>query len=120
MSPPHGRPKEGSLPLGGKARSAKGAHNRPPHGRPKEGSLPLGGKARSAKGADQSAPHGRPKEGSLPLRPKARSAKGAHHTNHYDHPALTTTSGKQWHTKQATTNGAKKCAANQTRDFTWA
>jgi hypothetical protein len=25
MSPPHGRPKEGSLPLGGKARSAKGA-----------------------------------------------------------------------------------------------
>ena len=37
-------------PLGGKARSAKGAL-RPPHGRPKEGSLPLGGKARSAKGA---------------------------------------------------------------------
>ena len=26
MSPPCGRPKEGSLPLGGKARSAKGAH----------------------------------------------------------------------------------------------
>ena len=25
MSPPPGRPKEGSLPLGGKARSAKGA-----------------------------------------------------------------------------------------------
>ena len=25
MSPPHGSPKEGSLPLGGKARSAKGA-----------------------------------------------------------------------------------------------
>ena len=25
MSPPHGRPKEGSLPLGGKARSAEGA-----------------------------------------------------------------------------------------------
>ena len=28
-SPPHGRPKEGSLPLGGRARSAKGAHNLP-------------------------------------------------------------------------------------------
>jgi hypothetical protein len=28
MSPPHGRPKEGSLPLGGKARSAKGAQQR--------------------------------------------------------------------------------------------
>jgi len=26
MSLPPGRPKEGSLPLGGKARSAKGAH----------------------------------------------------------------------------------------------
>ena len=36
MSPPHGRPKEGSLPLGGKARSAKGAHIGPPRGRPKE------------------------------------------------------------------------------------
>ena len=51
MSPPPGRPKEGSLPLGGKARSAKGASMSPPPGRPKEGSLPLGGKARSAKGA---------------------------------------------------------------------
>jgi MFS family permease len=51
MSPPPGRPKEGSLPPGGKARSAKGAHIGPPRGRPKEGSLPLGGKARSAKGA---------------------------------------------------------------------
>jgi hypothetical protein len=30
MSPPRGRPKEGSLPLGGKARSAKGAHISPP------------------------------------------------------------------------------------------
>ena len=29
MSPPHGRPKEDSLPLGGKARSAKGAHHIP-------------------------------------------------------------------------------------------
>ena len=41
MSPAHGRPKEDSLPLGGTARSAKGAHIRPAHGRPKEGSLPL-------------------------------------------------------------------------------
>ena len=48
MSPP--------LPLGGKARSAKGAQICPPHGRPKEGSLPLGGKARSAKGAHMNAP----------------------------------------------------------------
>ena len=51
MSPPPGRPKAGSLPLGGTARSAKGAPMSPPPGRPKEGSLPLGGKARSAKGA---------------------------------------------------------------------
>src|ERR1700693_762330 len=51
MSPPPARPKEGSLPLGGKARSAKGAPQSLPPGRPKEGSLPLGGKARSAKGA---------------------------------------------------------------------
>ena len=54
MSPPPGRPKEGSLPLGGKARSAKGAQICPPPGRPQEGSLPLGGKARSAKGAQMS------------------------------------------------------------------
>jgi hypothetical protein len=52
LSLPPGRPKEGSLPLGGKARSAKGAHICLPPGRPKEGSLPLGGKARSAKGAE--------------------------------------------------------------------
>ena len=64
MSPPHGRPKEGSVPPGGKARSAKGALMSPPHGRPKEGSLPPGGKARSAKGALMTPPHGRPKEGS--------------------------------------------------------
>src|SRR6185295_2916243 len=51
MSLPPGRPKEGSLPLGGTARSAKGAHSSLPPGRPKEGSLPLGGTARSAKGA---------------------------------------------------------------------
>jgi hypothetical protein len=47
MSPP-GRPKGELLPLGGKARSAKGAHLSPP-GRPKGELLPLGGKARSAK-----------------------------------------------------------------------
>ena len=50
MSPTYGRPKAGSLPLGGKARSAQGA-TCPTHGRPKAGSLPLGGKARSAQGA---------------------------------------------------------------------
>jgi hypothetical protein len=49
MIPTHGRPKAGSLPLGGKARRAKGAMI-PTHGRPKAGSLPLGGKARRAKG----------------------------------------------------------------------
>ena len=49
MSPP-GRPKGELLPLGGRARSAKGAHIRPP-GRPKGESLPPGGTARSAKGA---------------------------------------------------------------------
>jgi hypothetical protein len=49
MSPPPGRPKEGSLPLGGKARSAKGAPISLPPGRPKESSVPLGGTARSAR-----------------------------------------------------------------------
>jgi hypothetical protein len=49
MSAP-GRPKRESLPLGGTARSAKGAVIRAP-GRPKRESLPLGGTARSAKGA---------------------------------------------------------------------
>jgi hypothetical protein len=48
MSPP-GRPKGEWLPLGGKARSAKGVHMSPP-GLPKGEWLPLGGKARSAKG----------------------------------------------------------------------
>jgi len=48
MSAP-GRPKRESVPLGGKARSAKGAQRAP--GRPKRESVPLGGKARSAKGA---------------------------------------------------------------------
>ncbi|MET0919439.1 MAG: hypothetical protein ABWY07_13625, partial [Burkholderiales bacterium] len=50
MSLPPGRPKEGDVPLGGTARSAREQSSLPP-GRPKEGSLPLGGKARSAKGA---------------------------------------------------------------------
>jgi len=45
-----GRPKRELLPLGGKARSAKGALMSAP-GRPKRELLPLGGKARSAKGA---------------------------------------------------------------------
>jgi len=49
MSAP-GRPKREWLPLGGKARSAKGAPMSAP-GRPKREWLPLGGKARSAKGA---------------------------------------------------------------------
>ena len=35
MSQPPGRPKAGSLPLGGKARSAKGAYMSPPPGRAK-------------------------------------------------------------------------------------
>jgi hypothetical protein len=50
MSLPPGRPKEGEVPLGGTARSAREQICLPP-GRPKEGSLPPGGKARSAKGA---------------------------------------------------------------------
>ena len=48
MSAPHGRPKGGSLPLGGTAHSAKGAPFCAPHGRPKGGSLPLGGTALAA------------------------------------------------------------------------
>jgi hypothetical protein len=51
MSTSQGRPKAGELPLGGKARSAKGAGMSTSQGRPKAGELPLGGKARSAKGA---------------------------------------------------------------------
>ena len=46
-------------------------------GRPKRELLPLGGTARSAKGAPMSAP-GRPKREGLPLGGKARSVKGAH------------------------------------------
>jgi hypothetical protein len=49
-----GRPKHELLPLGGKARSAKGAPLSAA-GRPKRELLPLGGKARSAKGAPLSA-----------------------------------------------------------------
>ena len=52
MSAP-GRPKREMLPLGGKARSAKGAYQLSAPGRPKREMLPLGGKARSAKGAYQ-------------------------------------------------------------------
>ena len=44
-----GRPKCELLPLGGKARSAKGVHEST-QGRPECELLPLGGKARSAKG----------------------------------------------------------------------
>ncbi len=62
MNAPHGRPKEGSLPLGGTAQSAKAASCTAPHGRPKERSLPLGGAAQSAKAASSTAPHGRPNE----------------------------------------------------------
>jgi hypothetical protein len=54
MSAP-GRPKRELLPLGGKARSAKGAVMSTP-GRPKRELLLLGGKARSAKGAVMSPP----------------------------------------------------------------
>jgi hypothetical protein len=45
----HGRPKCELVPLGGKARSAKGVVMST-HGRPKCELVPLGGKARSAKG----------------------------------------------------------------------
>ena len=60
MSAP-GRPKRELLPLGGKARSAKGAPMSAP-GRPKRGTaVRLGGKARSPKGAPMSAPAGNTK-----------------------------------------------------------
>jgi hypothetical protein len=45
-----GRPERESLPLGGTARSAKGAHSCA-KGRPERESLPPAGTARSAKGA---------------------------------------------------------------------
>ena len=45
VSPPPGRPKAGSLPLGGMARSAQGVDMSPPPGRSKAGSLSLGGVA---------------------------------------------------------------------------
>jgi len=48
MSAP-GRPKREWLPLGGTARSAKGAPIRAP-GRPKREWIPFGGTARSTKG----------------------------------------------------------------------
>jgi len=49
-----GRPERESVPLGGTARSAKGAHASAT-GRPERESVPLGGTARSAKGAAASA-----------------------------------------------------------------
>jgi hypothetical protein len=52
MSPARGRPKAGSLPLGGTGAQRQGGCMSPARGRPKAGSLPLGGKARSAKGAE--------------------------------------------------------------------
>ena len=51
MSPPPGRPKEGSLPPGGKARSAKGAPIRPPPG-PEFSLQHLAGIIESRRGAD--------------------------------------------------------------------
>ena len=48
MSLPQGRPKEGGVPLGGTARSAR-EQICLPQGRPKEGDVPLGGTARSAR-----------------------------------------------------------------------
>jgi hypothetical protein len=48
MSLPPGRPKEGEVPLGGTARSARERSRLPP-GRPKEGEVPLGGLAWSAR-----------------------------------------------------------------------
>ena len=92
MSIPHGRPKEGSLPPGGKARSAKGAHICLPHGRPKEGSLPasLGPLANPSLGASAGATirfgvdphakntHGAPRRvANIAPGGKARSAKGS-------------------------------------------
>jgi len=48
MSLPPGRPKEGGVPPGGTARSAR-EHPPLPPGRPKEGGVPPGGTARSAR-----------------------------------------------------------------------
>jgi hypothetical protein len=70
MSAP-GRPKRELLPLGGKARSAKGAPISAA-GRPKRELLPLGGKARSAKGAPISAA-GEAKAGTARRRAIARA-----------------------------------------------
>jgi hypothetical protein len=43
MSPARGRPKAGSLPLGGTGAQRQGGCMSPARGRPKAGSLPLGG-----------------------------------------------------------------------------
>ena len=92
MSLPQGRPKEGSLPLGGKARGAKGAHICLPQGRPKEGSLPasLGQQEKPSLGASAGATirlgvdprakntRGAPRRvANIAVAAKARSAKGA-------------------------------------------
>jgi hypothetical protein len=72
MSAP-GRPKRELLPLGGTARSAKGAVKMSTPGRPKRELLPLGGAARSAKGAVKMSAPGRPKRELL--RPPQRHAQ---------------------------------------------
>ena len=81
-----------NITLGGKARSAKGAQICPPHGRPKEGSLPasLGRQEKPSLGASAGATirlgvdprakntRGAPRRvASIALGEKARSAKGA-------------------------------------------
>ena len=79
MSPPPGRPKAGSLPLGGKARSAKGAPIFPPRGRPKEGSALQAAPSRDATPLRSVHPRAGG-DGSADLSPAggtARSAKGA-------------------------------------------
>ena len=75
MSAPHGRPKERSLPPGGK-REAQGSVMSAPHGRPKERSLPPGGK-REAQGSVMSAPHGLPHK-TLPQMLRSRARSDAH------------------------------------------
>ena len=75
MSPPPGRPKEDSLPLGGKARSAKGAPMSPPPVPPSAGVRWRSAGMASPQGLAMSGLT--PKEGSLPPGGTARSAKGA-------------------------------------------
>ena len=93
MSPPHGRPKEGSLPASlalREERSVEGSAGATIRlgvdprtsacGAPRRvANIALGGKARSAKGVHICPPHGRPKEGSLPasLRQHEKPSLGA-------------------------------------------